>query len=132
MSIIFKGSNDQSLFPIPKTSYLERNYSKTFRKTGNTTSNRNNYKVPYLSNIFPDNEVEGGEQPRWTVKSNEFIQWLTDLRASLKHGLKIIRCLCKSCCSSGQCAWQKVFSSTYAFGPHQETEYGNIENTIEH
>ena len=95
MSIIFKGSNDQSLFPIPKTSYLERNYSKTFRKTGNTTSNRNDYKVPYLSNIFPDNEVEGGEQPRWTVKSNEFIQWLTDLRASLKHGLKIIRCLCK-------------------------------------
>ena len=68
----------------------------------------------------------------WTVKSNKFIPVLTDLEAAPQSVLKIIRCQCKTDCSSRRCGFRKNnLPCTYACGSCLETNCRNIENTCD-
>ena len=60
-------------FQTQRTAYSEIDYRKIHHQTRNTISKRINFKVPWFSNIFPDNAVEGGKQPPWAVKPSKFI-----------------------------------------------------------
>ena len=77
MSIVFKGDTLFPRFPTPQATYLESNYSKIYvkqRQTGNTTSNRISFRVPYFqimqqkqgSNFFATEQF-------LAVKSNQFV-----------------------------------------------------------
>ena len=53
----------------------------------------------------------------WTVKASKFIPVLTDLKAPFQSILKIIRCQCKTDCSSRRCGCQKNnLPCTYVYG----------------
>ena len=53
----------------------------------------------------------------WTVKASKFIPVLTDLKAPYQSILKIIRCQCKTDCSSRRCGCQKNnLPCTYVYG----------------
>ena len=66
----------------------------------------------------------------WTVKASKFIPVLTDLKAPFQSILKIIRCQCKTDCSSRRCGCQKNnLPCTYVYCSCLERNCRNIENT---
>ena len=138
MSIIFKGNTDQTISSLRHKRLIEKEATaKSFVEPETSPPIKSATKYHSFWKYFQIMQWKEESNLRavdweWTVKSNKFIPVLTQLKAASQSILKIIRCQCKTDCSSRRYRCRKNnLTCSYACWSCRETNCRNIENTCD-